>query len=127
MVTKFRRSIPMALAATVATGLIFCAGNIFAADWVRKTTSNDWTWFEDYVYAWATYLVACEPGRTCQVGMGVFTLGAPRGEKITFSGEKEILVIGIGSLHIRPADDQGPVKAAIAPKEEGLINIHWDF
>ncbi len=95
--------------------------------WVKKTTTEDWTWFEDYVYAWATYVVACEPERTCQIGMGIFSFGEPRGEKIRFTGETEILVVGIGSLHIRPADGRGPVKAAIAQKDAGLIKINWDF
>lgn len=95
--------------------------------WVKKTTSEDWTWFEDYFYAWATYIVACEPERICQVGMGIFSFDEPRGEKLRFAGEKEILVVGAGSLHIRPADGKGPVKAAIAPKEAGLIKISWDF
>lgn len=98
-----------------------------AAGWVRKTTKTEWTWFEDYAFAWATYVVACEPGRSCQVGMGIFAFGAPRGEKVSFAGEREILVIGIGALHIRPADGQGPVKAAIAQKEAGLMKVRWDF
>jgi hypothetical protein len=59
--------------------------------------------------------------------MGIFAFGAPRGEKISYSGELDILVVGFGSLHIRPADGQGPVKAAIAPKVSGLISITWDF
>jgi len=59
--------------------------------------------------------------------MGIFAFGEPRGEKLRFSGQTEILVIGAGSLHIRPADDKGPVKAAIAPKDAGLLTITWDF
>ncbi|HHZ6826813.1 MULTISPECIES: hypothetical protein [Klebsiella] len=95
--------------------------------WVKKTTDTDWTWFEDYYYPWASYIVACEPERTCQVGMGIYSFGAPRGEKIRFNGQTEILVIGVGSIHIRPADGQGPVKAAIAQKKAGLATITWDF
>jgi hypothetical protein len=105
---------------TVASGAL-------AADWVRKVATSEWTWFEDYAFAWATYVVACEPARSCQVGMGVFAFGAPRGEKISFTGEREILVVGIGALHIRAADGRGPVKAAVAPKKVGLIKISWDF
>lgn len=98
-----------------------------AQDWVRKTTSDDWTWFEDYVFAWATYVVACEPGRTCQVGMGISMFGEPRGEKLRFTGEREITVIGAGAIHMRPADGKGPVKAALAPKKSGLISVTWNF
>lgn len=122
-----KRTPQAALMAAVVSALTLGAANAVAADWVRKTTGADWTWFEDYAFAWATYLVACEPGRTCQVGMGVFAFGTPRGEKLSFSGEKEVLVIGIGALHIRPADGKGPVKAAIASKQAGLIKIRWDF
>ncbi len=114
--------------------LVFCvpllmlsAVAVSASDWVRKKTDADWTWFEDYAFVWATYMVACEPERNCEVGMGIFAFGAPRGEKLSFSGEREILVIGIGALHIRPSDGKGPVKAAIAPKKAGLFKIRWDF
>lgn len=115
------------MTAVIAWALTLGAASALASDWVRKMTGADWTWFEDYAVTWATYMVACEPDRTCQVGMGVFALGVPRGEKISFSGETEILVIGIGALHIRPSDGKGPVRAAIAPKESGLIKISWDF
>ena len=100
---------------------------VLGVEWLRKKTGDDWTWFEDYVYAWAIYQVACEPGRLCQVGMGIFAFGEPRGEKISFVGEREILVIGVGSIHIRPSDGRGPVKAAIAQKDAGLISVSWDF
>jgi hypothetical protein len=59
--------------------------------------------------------------------MGIFSFGEPRGEKLRFTGEKEILAIGVGSLHIRPADGKGPVKAAIAQKDAGLVKVSWDF
>lgn len=111
----------------VAALLLAVAGAMAERDWVRKVTGNDWTWFEDYVFAWATYVVACEPGRTCQVGMGLSVWGEPRGEKIRFEGEREILVVGAGAIHIRPADGKGPVKAALAPKSAGLLSISWDF
>ena len=81
----------------------------------------------DYAFKWATYRVACEPGRQCQVGMGVFTLGQPLGEKISFSGETEIFVIGFGSLHIRPFDGRGPVKAAVSLNDPSLFSVSWDF
>jgi len=105
---------------------LLAASAIAAAEWTRKTTTSDWTWFEDYLYAWATYRVACEPERQCQVGVGVFAFGQPRGEKISFTGERDILVVGFGAIHIRPADGKGPVKAAVAPSEHGLLKATWD-
>lgn len=47
--------------------------------------------------------------------MGVFAFGAPRGEKIRFTGTREITTLGFGSIHIRMDDDKGPGKAAILP------------
>ena len=99
-----------------------------AEDWVRKPVGNTWTWFEDYVRAYATYSVACEPGRECQVGMGIFAFGEPRGEKIHFTGEIDIAVIGAGSIHIRVTDGKGPARAAIFPKDARDIttpSIKW--
>lgn len=116
-----------ACVALIAVVLTQAVGATAERGWVRKVTGNDWTWFEDYVFAWATYVVACEAERTCQVGMGLSVFGEPRGEKIRFSGEREILVVGAGAIHIRPADGKGPVKAALAPKSAGLISLTWDF
>lgn len=122
-----KRLFQATVTAVVVLGLTVGATSVLATGWVRKTTGEEWTWFEDYVYAWASYMVACEPGRSCQVGMGVFAFGEPRGEKLSFSGTKEILTIGIGALYIRAADGKGPVKAGIAPKQAGLIEIRWNF
>jgi len=80
-----------------------------------KTIGNDWTWFEDYAFAYATYTVACEPNRRCQVGTGVFGFGAPRGEKIRFTDELEITVIGFGAIHMRVVDGKGQAKASFVP------------
>lgn len=88
---------------------------------------SKWQWAEDYVYATATYVVACPPNRRCQVGMGVFALGEPRGEKIRFSGEKEITVIGAGALHFRVDDGQGPCKVGFMQKANRPIGWTWDF
>ena len=62
----------------------------------------------------ATQIVACPSDRRCQVGMGVFAFGEPRGEKIRFSGEQEITVIVCGSLHFRVDDGKGPCKIGFA-------------
>lgn len=113
----------------VLTGILalIVAGSAIGSDWNRKTTKTGWTWFDDYVFAWATYKVACEPSRRCEVGMGIFAFGRPLGQRLSFSGEKDILVVGVGAIHIRPDDGKGPVKAAVALDETGLVKVSWDF
>lgn len=62
-----------AVAATFAFFVPPCA---FAGDaWHVVVATRDWTWGEDYAFAYATYMVACEPGRTCDVGTGMFVNG----------------------------------------------------
>ena len=88
--------------------------------------SSDWQWAEDYVYATATYVVACPTGRTCQVGMGVFAFGEPRGEKIRFSGEQAITIIGAGALHFRVDDDGGQCLVGFCLKENKPLSWTWN-
>lgn len=92
-----------------------------------QVLGSDWTFGERYIYAYATYLVACPPDRTCQVGMGPNWFGGPLGEKIRFSGEKEIFVLGAGELHFRVDDGQGGCKVGFIQKSQGLIKASWDF
>lgn len=84
-----------------------------------------WQWAEDYVYVTATYVVACPPDRRCQVGMGVSAFGKPRGEKVRFSGEKEITVIGVGALHFRVDDDKGSCKIGFAQRGNRPLSWTW--
>jgi hypothetical protein len=85
--------------------------------------SESWTWFEDYVYAWANWTINCPPDRQCQVGMGVFTLGEPRGEKIRFSGAREFTTVGLGSIHVRVVDGKGICKVRLDHGRVGLVPI----
>lgn len=85
-----------------------------------------WQWAEDYIYAMATYVVACPPDRRCQVGMGIFAFGEPRGEKIRFSGEYEIAVVGAGALHFRVDDGKGPCKVGFTRTSSRPISWTWD-
>jgi hypothetical protein len=87
------------------------------------TANEKWTWMEDYLFVYANYVVACETGRRCQVGMGIFAFDEPRGEKIRFTGQIEILTVGVGAIYIRADDGNGPVKAAFVRKQSGLIPI----
>jgi hypothetical protein len=98
-----------------------------ASDWIVKTAGEDWSWGEDYVFAWAKYQIACEPGRRCQVGAGWKIAGKPRGEKKRFEGEDTITVIGAGALHFRADDGKGPAKYAFRIEDRGLVKttIEW--
>lgn len=91
------------------------------------TADDSWTLLEDYIYSWATYLVACPPDRRCQVGMGFFVGGTPLGEKIRFSGEREVLVIGAGSLRVRVDDGLGPCRVGFIQKDRRGIGFTWTF
>ena len=89
-----------------------------------KNVGDDWTWFQDYGFAWAQWTVNCPAGRTCQVGMGVKVFGQPRGEKIRFSPTKEFTTIGIGAIHVRVVDGRGPCKVRLDRGKVGLIPIY---
>ncbi|KAB2700311.1 hypothetical protein F9K79_05295 [Ochrobactrum sp. Kaboul] len=86
---------------------------------------SDWQWAEEYVYLYATYIVACPKDRQCQVGMGIFAFGEPRGEKIRFSGDREITVLGAGALHFRVDDGRGPCTVGFAQASNAPIK--WTF
>lgn len=86
-----------------------------------------WQWAETYVFAKATYLIACPADRRCQVGLGVSLFGQPRGEKLRFSGQREITVLGAGALHFRVDDGVGPCKVGFALKDRLLITTKWEF
>lgn len=115
-----RRLCALAIAATVQF-LPIAAGA--APGWVKKAISAEWTWFEDYVFLWATYTLACSPGCSCQAGMGLMAFGEPRGEKIRFNGSREVLVIGAGAIHIRVVDGGSGCSAALAPGKFGLVPL----
>lgn len=105
------------LATTAALLLLTWSFSASSDSGVEKTIGDDWRWFEDYALFYGTYVVVCEPGRLCEVGMGIKTNGKPRGEKIRFRGEKQIKVVGIGAIHIRVVDGKGPSTATMKPKE----------
>lgn len=98
-----------------------------AQDWVRKVAGPDWQWYEDYAVLTGTYVVACEPQRVCEVGTGWMVNGSPWGGVTRFEGQKEISVYVSGSIHVRPADGKGPVKAALLPKGVRPFSLTWDW
>lgn len=103
----------------------FAPSNARSENWVVKQAEPTWTWFEDYYYLSANYFVACEPQRQCEVGTGVFSFGEPRGTVKTITGQEEITVIGIGSIHIRSGDGNGPVKAGIVQRSAEVFTKTW--
>ena len=81
--------------------------------WRVRSTGDDWTRVESYVYAWATYRIACEPSRRCEVGAGWKLFDKPRGQRTSFEGSMTMVVVGAGSLYARPADGLGPVEVGV--------------
>lgn len=112
----------------LSIALSMTSGLAWASDWIKKPVTSRWTWFEDYVFVYATYTVACSPNCSCQVGMGVKAFGEPMGEKIKFSQLKEITVIGLGAIHIKSVESEKGCKAALRLGEYGtvpLLDIKW--
>ncbi len=90
-----------------------------------REVGDGWTWFEDYVFAWAEWTVNCPPDRTCQVGMGVKAPwgGGPLGEKIRFSGAQTFTTVGLGAIHLRVVDGRGPCRVRLDRGNVGLVPI----
>jgi hypothetical protein len=59
--------------------------------------------------------------------MGVMAFGEPRGEKIRFSGERKITVIGAGALHFRVVDGKGPCRVGFVQGDTRLIGGTWQW
>ena len=55
--------------------------------------------------------------------MGIFAFGAPWGEKIRFSGQREITVVGVGALFMRATDGKGQVRVAFMEKDNSPVSI----
>ena len=90
---------------------------------LKKRVGSDWTWFDDYVFVTASYTCFSPPGRTVQVGMGVFMFGEPRGEKVAVSGKSSFTVIGAGAIHIRVYDSVPDCEVAISQDNNVLVPI----
>lgn len=108
--------------------MLFPDASLAQPRWLTKPVADQWVWFEDYAFAWATYTVACSPGCTCQAGMGPKMFGEPRGEKIRFAGAKDVLTIGMGAIHIRRVAGDRECAAAVTPgnfETIRLVDIPW--
>ncbi len=90
---------------------------------IKKRVSRKWTWFEDYIYAAATYTYFTPADRRVQIGMGIFAAGEPRGEKVAVSGKGEFTVIGAGAIHIRIYDDGPDCDVAITQEKNIPVPI----
>jgi hypothetical protein len=88
-----------------------------------RMVSDEWTWLQDYVYAWADWTINCPEDRTCQVGMGIKAFGGPMGEKIRFSGYREFKTIGAGAVHVRVVDGKGECRVRLDQGKVGLVRI----
>jgi hypothetical protein len=106
----------------------FASNGCVAEEWHEVVAAQDWKWGEDYAYAYANYIVACEPKRVCGVATGISVAGKPLGSKHSVVGTQRILVIGIGSIRFRASDGKGPVhvRFLLSDKElASLPSISW--
>lgn len=69
---------------------------------------GEWVSCETYIYITAKYRISCPSDRICQVGMGIVKDNVSLGEKLRFSGDTEILIVGGGELRFRVDDGKGP-------------------
>lgn len=89
---------------------------------ITKTVpGTDWVDFDTYLCAWGKYQLTCPADRQCQVGLGITFRGEPAGEKLRFSGQTEVLVIGMGHVNVR-VDDGGPCEVTVWMRSEGHIS-----
>lgn len=82
-----------------------------------------WTHLADYVYAYATWTLNVEEGRTVQVGMGWSVGGEPRGEKLRVKKVRTFNTVGPGALSCRVVDGGGPCRVRLDEGDAGLIPI----
>jgi hypothetical protein len=92
-------------------------------EWHVVSADSEWTWGEDYAFAYATYAIACEPNRSCGVGTGVSVNHHPLGSKTTIHGVDTVTVVGIGSIHFRAADGKGPVQVQFVLTDRALATL----
>ncbi|WP_152997574.1 hypothetical protein [Methylobacterium sp. GXS13] len=112
------------IARLAAFVLIFYTNSpALAANYLCKTVSSDWGWFSDHVAASITYLIVGSPGRTFEVGTGVFFRGKPWGSKEVGSGTVRITAYGAGALHIRQQGSGDPFKVCATSEAIEPITI----
>jgi len=92
-------------------------------NWHVVVAGSEWSWGEDYAFAYAKYIVACEPGRSCGIGTGISINKHPLGSKQTIVGVGEVAVFGIGSIHFRAADSKGPVRVKFLMTDKALAKL----
>ncbi|WP_300497734.1 hypothetical protein [Marinobacter sp.] len=89
----------------------------------QKVVGQGWTWFENYAFVWAEWKVSTPTERRVQVGMGLFSGGEPRGEKVEVSGEGTVKTVGAGAMHVRVVDGGPPCAVTLELGDKGLIPI----
>lgn len=88
-----------------------------------KNVTDQWTWLSDYAGTTVDWTVNCPANRQCEVGMGMKIFGTPRGEKVPFSGVRKLTTIGLGAIHVRVTDKQGPCPVQLDEGDVGLISL----
>lgn len=95
-----------------------------APKWMTVTSDNDWSRANTYVYMSVTFVIACEPGRRCEAGTGLFLGGKPRGSRRAFTGTIRMTAFGAGSLYVRAGDGQGKVQVAFYEQNSRLVPLY---
>lgn len=126
---KRTRTLRMARLVMAGAGLAAATGWVLAQDkptsviW-RDVMPGHWQWMEDYAFLSATYVVGCPHDRKCRVGTGMFVAGSPRGSEKEFSGDTEVTVFGLGSLHVRVEDGSAAARVGFYRRSSMLIPIY---
>jgi hypothetical protein len=103
-------------------------GKVFRNAGARfREIGEEWTWLEEYaLIGTADYRLACPADRVCEFGSGVFTAGTPQGTRKHFSGIQAVHVFGVGAIHVRVTDGNGPCIVGITQEAMALRNApNW--
>jgi len=89
-----------------------------------RVVNNEWTWFTDYVYAYATWTLNAEAGCECEVGMGIKAFGKPRGEKRKFRDHVTFTTLGFGAIHVRTLKPHVECRVRLDQGDVGVVTIY---
>lgn len=104
--------------------LVASAAANSAPKWMIVTSDDEWSRANTYVYMSATFVIACEPGRRCEAGTGLFLGGKPRGSRRAFTGTIRMTAFGAGSLYVRADDGHGKVQVAFYEQDSRLVPLY---
>lgn len=101
----------------LASAVLFFSTPTYAAS-LEKIVGSDWTWFTDYAYLTAEWTLNSEPDCKLEAGLGIMTFGKPRGGRIPFSDYLRFSTRGIGAVHVRVVNGQGPCRVRL---DQGFV------